>query len=74
MPARPPRRRPLVVVVLAALWLGGAAVTSAGCARKSDCPVNEAAHAEADKEGKFKKGKSKSELFPKDMRARMRKG
>ena len=72
MPAPPPLRR-AVTLALAACLLGGATAMT-GCSRKSGCPVNEAAHAEADKEGKFKKGKSKSELFPKDMRARMKKG
>ena len=73
MPVRPPRRRRLAAA-FASLWLVGAAAASTGCARKSGCPVNEAAHAEANKEGKFKKTKSKSELFPRDMRARMKKG
>lgn len=68
--AAPPRRLPLATALICALALGGAT----GCARKSGCPVNEGAHQEADKDGKFKKRKSNSELFPKDMRQRMGKG
>ena len=67
--SRSPARRLLPL----ALGLSLAAGLGAGCARKSGCPVNEAAHAEADKKGRFEKGKTKSGLFPKDMRRRMRK-
>ena len=66
--SRSPARRLLTL----ALGLSLAAGVGSGCARKSGCPVNDAAHAEADKKGRFKKGKTKSGLFPKDMRKSMR--
>ena len=65
--AVPLRRLRLAPALIVAVALAAAPA----CARKSGCPVNESAHREADKDGKFKKGKSKSELFPKDMRRRM---
>ena len=39
----------------------------AGCSRKSGCPTDDY-HAKTKKDGSFKTGKTKSNLFPKDMR------
>ena len=53
--------------------IGALAVTSA-CSRKSGCPVNEPASIKTDKNGNFKSSKGASNLFPKDMRRKGRKG
>lgn len=58
---------------LAMVLLGGLAVGS-GCARKSGCPVNEPAEVKTDKKGNFKGAKGSSNLFPKHMRAKKRRG
>ena len=47
---------------------------SAACSRKSGCPVNEPAKIKTDKNGNFKSDKGASNLFPKEMRRRGRKG
>ena len=40
-------------------------LSTSACNRGSGCPMNESAHAQADKKGKFPKSKTKSGLFPK---------
>ncbi len=46
---------------------------SVGCSRKSGCPINEPATMKTDKKGNFKSDKGASNLFPKDMRKRVKK-
>jgi len=54
-----------IILALCLLFLG---FSSSSCGRKSGCPMNENAHVQPNKKGKYKKSKSKSGLFPKDMR------
>ena len=57
---------------LALVGLLALASTSASCARKSGCPVNDEATSKVNRKGEFSKKKSSSNLFPKDMRKRMK--
>ncbi len=57
-----------LAAVIAVTCLGGTA-----CSRKSGCPINETATLQTDKKGNVKSGKGSSNLFPKDMRKRMKK-
>ncbi len=43
-------------------------LTSYSCTKKTGCAINDKAHNKADKNGNFKKKKTKSGLFPKGMR------
>lgn len=56
-----------LVFALGLLFLG---LSTSACGRKSGCPMNENAHVQPNKKGKYKKSKSKSGLFPKDMNKR----
>ena len=48
------------------------ALVSSSCSRKSGCPVNEDAHVKPGKNGSYSSKKGKSELFPKEMRKKMK--
>ena len=63
--------RRLACCALAACLLLG---TTAACNRKSGCPASEAAHIRPDKKGEYKKQKTKSNLFPKEMRKHVSRG
>jgi hypothetical protein len=54
-----------IVFAIGLFFLG---ISSSSCSKKSGCPMNENAHVQPNKKGKYKKSKSKSGLFPKDMR------
>ena len=54
-----------LILVFGLLFLG---FSNSSCGRKSGCPMNENAHVQPNKKGNYKKSKSKSGLFPKDMR------
>jgi hypothetical protein len=53
------------------LFFGLAAVvcllSTTACNRGSGCPMNDSAHAQADKKGNYPKSKTKSGLFPKNV-------
>ena len=55
-----------------ALLLALAVTLAPACSRKSGCPVNEPAKLKTDKDGNIKSAKGASNLFPKDMRRRVR--
>lgn len=63
------RRAPLrlVAYLACALLLAG---STAGCNRKTGCPVNEDAHVKPDKKGKYSKKRGSTNLFPKHMRGK----
>jgi hypothetical protein len=42
------------------------------CNRGTGCPMNENAHVQPNKKGKYPKTKTRSGLFPKDMKIRSR--
>lgn len=42
------------------------------CAPKTGCPINEEAHVQPNKKGEYPRTRTRSSLFPKDMRKRMR--
>lgn len=54
-----------LVFALGLLFFG---ISNSSCSKKTGCPMNENAHVQPNKKGKYKKSKSKSGLFPKDMR------
>lgn len=47
-------------------------VTTSSCHRKSGCPASENLRPKTNRKGEFKHSKSKSGLFPKKMKKRMR--
>lgn len=57
--------RKSLIFSLALLFAG---LTVSSCTPKTGCKINEEAHAKTGKDGKFKKSKTKSGLFPKNMR------
>ncbi|RMD74702.1 MAG: hypothetical protein D6818_02760 [Bacteroidetes bacterium] len=42
------------------------------CAPKTGCPINEEAHVQPNKKGEYPRTRTRSSLFPKEMRKRMR--
>ncbi|MBI5916802.1 MAG: hypothetical protein HY842_15615 [Bacteroidetes bacterium] len=46
--------------------------STSSCNRGTGCPMNETAHVQPNKKGKYPKTKTKSGLFPKGMKARSR--
>lgn len=50
------------------------AASFTSCAKKSGCPVNETVGAKTNKRGEFSTKRGSSNLFPKDMRAKKKKG
>ena len=62
------RHGPAAVHVLLAATLA----LAPACSRKSGCPVNEPAKLKTDKNGNIKSAKGASNLFPKDMRRKVR--
>ncbi len=53
--------------VLLVTWL-----SLASCHRKSGCPATENLKPKTNRKGEYKRSKSKSKLFPKKMRKRMK--
>lgn len=49
-------------------FLSAFVLTSYSCSKKTGCPINEKANVKPDKKGNYKKKKTKSGLFPKNMR------
>lgn len=47
-------------------------LSTMACSRKSGCPVNDQATTKVDRKGGFSKNKNSSNLFPKDMRKKMK--
>ncbi len=48
-------------------FLSGLVFSNYSCSKKMGCAINDKAQAKADKNGKFKKQKTRSGLFPKGM-------
>ena len=65
-----PHRSRIYALSLPILLCGALTLTS--CSRKSGCPVNDEATTKVDRKGGFSKKKSSSNLFPKDMRKKMK--
>lgn len=42
------------------------------CSPKTGCPINEKAHIQPNKKGEYPRTRTRSSLFPKEMRKRMR--
>jgi hypothetical protein len=47
-------------------------ISITSCHRKAHCPAYDNVHTKTDKQGQFKKSKTKSNLFPKKMRKKKR--
>ncbi len=60
---------PLFGILLMTLTL---AISSSSCSRGYGCPINEESHIQPDKKGRYPKSKTRSGLFPKDMKKKMR--
>lgn len=45
-------------------------ISSTSCSRGYGCKINENAHVQPNKKGKYPKSKTRSGLFPKDMKKR----
>jgi hypothetical protein len=58
----------LLILVFASFLL----VSTSSCNRGTGCPINENAHIQPNKKGKYKKSKTRSGLFPKGMNKRGR--
>lgn len=46
---------------------------SISCSPKTGCPINEQAHVQPNKKGKYPKSKTRSGLFPKQMKKKKKK-
>ncbi|GAB4262236.1 MAG: hypothetical protein Kow0027_29720 [Saprospiraceae bacterium] len=57
-----------------ALLLIAAATTisTSSCNRGYGCPINEESHIQPDKKGRYPKSKTRSGLFPKDMKKKVK--
>jgi len=60
----------LPVVLIICFLLATIAATSSSCHRGYGCPINEDAHIQPNKKGKYPKSRTRSGLFPKDMKKR----
>ena len=58
----------LFILILASFFL----VSISSCHRGTGCPINENAHVQPNKKGKYKKSKTRSGLFPKGVYKRGR--
>ncbi len=47
-------------------------LTTSSCNRGTGCPMNENAHVQPNKKGKYPKAKTRSGLFPKGMKSKSR--
>ncbi len=56
----------------AALAAVGSLLVLSSCAPKTGCPINEKAHVQPNKKGEYPRTRTRSSLFPKEMRKRMR--
>lgn len=59
-----------LVLGFAILWV--LALSTASCNRGYGCPINENAHIQPNKKGKYPKTRTRSGLFPKDMKKRVK--
>ncbi len=48
------------------------ALSTSSCNRGTGCPMNEDAHVQPNKKGKYPKTRTRSGLFPKDMKKKTR--
>ena len=58
------KKLPMLLTFLFAATL---LVSTSSCNRGTGCPINENAHVQPNKKGKYKKTKTRSGLFPKGM-------
>jgi hypothetical protein len=52
--------------------LGLVVSTQSSCKTKEGCPINEEAHVKPDRKGNLPSGGGRSQLFPKNMRKKMK--
>ncbi|MEO0779221.1 MAG: hypothetical protein AAFW73_26455 [Bacteroidota bacterium] len=64
------RKRLIFLGFCSLFLLFGASMSS--CSKKTGCPVNESVHVKTNRKGEFSKKGGRSNLFPKDMRAKRR--
>ena len=61
------------IPLVALLFLAFATVlSSSSCHRGYGCPINEESHIQPDKKGRYPKSKTRSGLFPKDMKKKVK--
>jgi len=60
----------LLAILILVFSLAAIATTSTSCHRGSGCPINDNAHIQPNKKGKYPKTHTRSGLFPKDMKKR----
>ncbi len=62
-----------ITTYLFILIMALAGITTSSCrSRKEGCPINDSTYAKPNKKGKFKKSRTKSGLFPKKMRKKVK--
>lgn len=60
------------VLFFGMLFLAFLGLTGTSCSRKSGCPAYESVHSQPGRKGELSTKRGSSELFPKDMRKKMR--
>ncbi len=60
------KKKIFILLLLVAFLFGGSTLSS--CNRGTGCPINENAHVKPNKKGEYKKTRTRSGLFPKNMR------
>lgn len=68
----PSDMKKLTLLVFAFALLLGLALSTTSCNRGYGCPINENAHIQPNKKGKYPKTRTRSGLFPKDMKKKLK--
>ena len=66
-------KRSIFYSILVVATLGFMVSTQTSCKTKEGCPINEEAHVKPDRKGNLPMGGGRSQLFPKNMRKKMKK-
>ncbi|MCB0662630.1 MAG: hypothetical protein KDC24_07815 [Saprospiraceae bacterium] len=66
-------KRSILYSLLVIGTIGFVSTTQSSCKVKEGCPINEEAHVKPDRKGNLPMGGGRSQLFPKDMRKKMKK-